>query len=317
MATPDEEFMNNIEKDMPVSVPQFKTKEEIYADVRRRVQSRGVGDNNQSLANSSERTADTSGIIQPTIRGDQGDNRGYPEHGSRANLEGHEQAHALHAGDGRDASGTGGSNGYSDDTAISDRVNANIGGSPNKYDRSTSEPGRKPLFTKKDSGSKRVSGGSFKSRMRNFVNTAFPNTQTQQTQTETPKARVSDRSIGGSGGGRGKYKTLSAEEASRLRPRLIEYITWQSEHLDSFIIATTKGHDPTIEIWGNMDEAEIEILTDYLLSRARHDPVTAQAVRFASEILDRIKVGIIVLPRVYRTVTLYFARGLDIPIWVR
>lgn len=107
-------------------------------------------------------------------------------------------------------------------------------------------------------------------------------------------------------------KTLSDGEALRLRPKLIEYMIWQTEHLDQFIIATTTGHDPSIVIWSDLSVDEIEIIVDYLLSRAKSDARTASAVRYASVFLDRIKLGLIILPRVYYTVMAYVTRGLSI-----
>lgn len=129
----------------------------------------------------------------------------------------------------------------------------------------------------------------------------------------TRRPKVIDGTIqGGKQKPKGSGKTLSDGEALRLRPKLIEYMIWQTEHMDQFIIATTVGHDPSIVIWSNLSVDEIEIIVDYLLSRAKFDARTASAVRYASVFLDRIKLGLIILPRVYYTVMAYVTRGLSI-----
>ena len=113
-------------------------------------------------------------------------------------------------------------------------------------------------------------------------------------------------------------KKLTDTETVKLRPKLIEYLTWQTEHMDQFIIATTVGHDHDIEIWSDLSEAEIEILADFLLNRGKQDIRTANTVRYISEIMDKIKLGIILAPRVYRTIMIYIERGFSIgPIYRR
>lgn len=113
-----------------------------------------------------------------------------------------------------------------------------------------------------------------------------------------------------------KKKTTSSKltdtEVIKLRPKLIEYFVWQTEHFDQFIIATTVGHDDSIVIWADLSYDEIEIIVDYLLSRGKTDARTATAVRYASVMLDRVKLGLIVLPRMYKTFMIYMTRGFSI-----
>jgi hypothetical protein len=104
-------------------------------------------------------------------------------------------------------------------------------------------------------------------------------------------------------------RKLTDAEAIRIRPALIEYVLWQSEHMDQVIVATTTGHDPNIEIGSSITEPEAEILVDFFISQAKVYPKVAQAVRLASVAIERLKVGIIVMPRVYQTINLYFTRG--------
>src|SRR6266571_6283605 len=107
-------------------------------------------------------------------------------------------------------------------------------------------------------------------------------------------------------------KKLSDAEVIRLRPKLVEYLTWQTEHLDQFIIATSGGHDPTIEIWGTMSIDEMEILADFLLQMGKTDVKAATAVRYASVLMDRVKLGLIIVPRMYHTLAIYWQRGVTI-----
>jgi hypothetical protein len=106
-------------------------------------------------------------------------------------------------------------------------------------------------------------------------------------------------------------KRLSDVEAARVRPKLIEYLLWQTEHMDQLIIATTKGHQP-VEIWSTIDKTDAEIIADFMIARGRQDVRAAQAVRYLSVFIDRLKLGLIILPRAYQTVMTYFARGIGI-----
>lgn len=107
-------------------------------------------------------------------------------------------------------------------------------------------------------------------------------------------------------------RKLTDAEAIRARPKLVEFILWQSEHMDQFIIATTIGHDPTIEIWGDITKDEAEIIADFLISRGKTNVQTAIAIRHAIVFIDRLRLGIIIGPRLYRTMMTYFERGFSI-----
>lgn len=107
-------------------------------------------------------------------------------------------------------------------------------------------------------------------------------------------------------------RKLTDAEAIRARPKLVEFILWQSEHMDQFIIATTVGHDPTIEIWGDISKDEAEIIADFLISRGKTNVQTATAIRHAIVFIDRLRLGLIIGPRLYRTMMTYFERGFSI-----
>lgn len=116
---------------------------------------------------------------------------------------------------------------------------------------------------------------------------------------------------------KGESRKLTDSEAIKMRPKLIEFIEWQSEHLDDFISATTKGHMP-VEVWSTLDRDDAEIIVDFLISQAKINDEAAVAVRFASTMMDKIKLGLVVGPRVYKTLMIYVQRGFSIgPIFQR
>ena len=312
-----EEFQKRVESELVhPNLPQFKTKEEIIENARARLAAK----RDRTTTGSVQGTAGSSGGTESAIRRYQGNGRSNPDDRIRANTEGRPQTYPVHAGDGRDAPGAGSVDGHSNNASISDRVDADSGTRPYQYDGSAGGVSERQIYAapgaRKKRSARSVVGDAVKGVKRvkdsaqGFYEKAFapmqPEVVTTKRGSKAPPAAPGKR-----------WRPLSGEEANTLRPKLIEYITWQSEHLDQFIIATTKGHDPTIEIWSDLTDEEIEVLADYLISRGRSDGTTAQAIRYAATILDRIKVAIIVLPRVYRTVNIYLARGLDIQIFVR
>lgn len=304
-----EEFAKRVEQNLAIpNLPQYKSKEEVIEYARARLAAK----RNKSASGYIQGDAIAGGNTGATVRGNQGNGGSDTADRIRANAEGRPQAYAVHAGNGRDAIRAGGSNGYFDNATIRDRKYADSGAGPNQYDGSAGDVGEQQVHATKRKGTRGGGLGAFRSKMKTYVNTAFAPIEKES----SPKVTTAPRGRAAAPARGGKWRPLSEAEAAQLYPKLIQYIKWQSEHMDQFIIATTKGHDPTIEIWSDLDDAEIEILADYLIARGRRDGTTAQAVRYAAEIIDRIKVAIIVLPRVYRTVNIYLARGLDIQIFV-
>ena len=308
-----EEFSKRVEKDMAVpNLPQFATKEEIIEYARKRLADK----RNRAITGVIQGATSTGSPSEDTVRSNQGDSGGGAANSTGAGAERGTQAYPVYAGDGRDAPGTGSSDGYSNNSPVGDRVNAGGGAGPDQYDRSASGLSEPAVYAPSGGASSRKGLGSgFRSKMKTYASAAFaPIDKPKAAKAPTGTRRGASEPVPPSSK---KWRPLSSEEAAKLYPKLVEYITWQSEYLDQFIIATTKGHDPTIEIWSNLDKAEIEILADYLIQRGRSDGTTAQAVRFASVLLDRVKVALIVLPRAYSTVNLYLVRGFDLSVFMR
>lgn len=105
---------------------------------------------------------------------------------------------------------------------------------------------------------------------------------------------------------------LSDAEAIRLRPKLVELVIWQTEHMDQFIIATTRGHNPNIIIWSNITPDEAEIIVDYLIARSKVDARFAVAIRQAATFMDRLRLALIIMPRMYATFMVYMQTGISI-----
>jgi hypothetical protein len=108
-----------------------------------------------------------------------------------------------------------------------------------------------------------------------------------------------------------KTRVFTEVSVAKSRSKLIEALTWGSEHLDEFIQATTKGHE-TVSIWSSMTLEEIEIIADSMLSRAKVDSKAAYTVNKILDLYDRIKVHVIILPRVYETFMIYITRGVGL-----
>ena len=105
-------------------------------------------------------------------------------------------------------------------------------------------------------------------------------------------------------------KRLTDKEALIMKEPLVQSILWTTEHIDQFIIATTKGHDHSIEIWGNMDETEATIIAIFMLERGKQSAKAAKVVRTMVTLMDRIKLMVIIAPRMYYTMMIYLQRGI-------
>lgn len=294
---PDNYIRSQIEKNMPSELPQFTSKEEVMEHVNRRNHphiSEGVTDSTQGTTN-------VGNVVRGAVQRDKGDGGSSSGYSNAEYSERGGETSTLHGGDGRNAPGEGGFDGHTDKPSVFNRVAANVRDSLNKRHRSDGGTGEPEVYAAP--------------RTRSSLKSKFD--PLRKALTEPTKKRNTVGKSTASASTTKKKTVLSQQEVSELRPRLIEYITWQSEHLDQLIIATTKGHDPSIIIWSDLEDAEIELTADFLLNRGRRDPITAQAVRYAAELLDRLRIGIIYAPRVYKTISIYMMRGLDIPIWIR
>lgn len=227
-------------------------------------------------------TASSGETVRGTVSINTSNAGGYEDEGTGT-------SQSIYGGDGSSQGGTGSSGGIAD--FLRRNRQQSSGGDSGVYQS------ERPATQPKQSVWQTISStaGRYKEALKNEPKTATP--QKKQT-------------IQG--------KRLTDTEAVRLRPKIIEYITWQTEHMDQFIIATTVGHDPSIEIWSDLSEAEIEIVADYLIARGKTDVRTANAVRYISEVMDKIRMGVIIAPRVYRTIMIYIERGFSIsPIYRR
>lgn len=223
-------------------------------------------------------TTNFSQTVRGAISIDTGDSGGYEDEGPGA-------SQPVYGGDGGEESGEGNSNG------LGEQFRRNSVKSP-----------------RRDGGvyqSKRPASGSIWSGIKD---TAKQYSDALKKDTSKKSKSVAKKT---------EQRTLTDAEVIKMRPKLIEYIIWQSEHMDDFISATTRGHE-TVEIWSNLDQDDAEIIADFLISRARVSVNTAVVVRTAAGLMDKIKLGLIIGPRVLSTFRIYMERGFSIgPIYQR
>ncbi len=110
-------------------------------------------------------------------------------------------------------------------------------------------------------------------------------------------------------------KVLGEREYLIKRDKLAKSLLWQSDHLDEILKATTGGHDPSIRIWGSIDTDESIVLANVLVKLSAKYPQVNTAVDFMLEIDENIEAAVILLPRVYKSLMLYLARGVSIGIF--
>lgn len=106
-------------------------------------------------------------------------------------------------------------------------------------------------------------------------------------------------------------KKLTDAEKLGYKEKLVEFFLWTSDHMDEAITATTRGHKP-VEIWSSISKDEAELLADYMLNRAKSDPKMAKVVRQIVTFMDKIRVAVIILPRMYATAMYYLQEGFSI-----
>jgi hypothetical protein len=108
-------------------------------------------------------------------------------------------------------------------------------------------------------------------------------------------------------------KFLTIAEVSGNRGSLIKLVLWSSENLDAGISAITKGH-AEVEIWSNIEYADAEILVDAALEMGQKSEKWATAVRQVIDYQKKIKVGVILAPRIYRSIVYTIVTGVDLRI---
>ena len=106
-------------------------------------------------------------------------------------------------------------------------------------------------------------------------------------------------------------KLLTIAEVSKNREKLIHLLLVSSEHMDHGISAITKGHRE-VEIWSSLERVDCEILVDAYLSAGQKSERIAGMVRKTIEYSEKAQLGIILVPRVYRSIVYMITTGLDI-----
>lgn len=107
------------------------------------------------------------------------------------------------------------------------------------------------------------------------------------------------------------YKAFTAKEREERKSQLISAFVDLFELLDQAITATTKGHEDVV-IWSDMDELEIAILIEPLLTSAMFSEKGAKRVMSIIESHQKLKVGLILAPRFYQTIVKYATLGFSV-----
>lgn len=106
----------------------------------------------------------------------------------------------------------------------------------------------------------------------------------------------------------GTLVALSGGEATSLREPMIDGFMRVWELADETISATNRQHADAV-IWQTIDVEDTGTLVDALLSFGRSNPVAAQAVRGIATLFIQLEVGMILVPRFWRTWTFYAKHG--------
>ncbi len=255
----------------------YSSPEEVLEDARRK--------------RDSERTQSTSGLISEKLSS-------YTERAYSAKQPGRQETQPVNGSiettgsDARGAGDNGRVNGQNDGglTASDPGIHQHVGGAGG--DETAGQP---------DTGLKRKYA-SVKSKVKSWQKQILPESikdETESNTNETPRKRP-------------RAKKFSEAEAVLLRPKLKDTVEWTSDHLDEFIIATTQGHDKNIEIWSNLDETEIEIIVDFLIDRGKASERAANAIRKSITLYERLKLMVIIAPRLYATLLTYLEKGVSI-----
>lgn len=107
------------------------------------------------------------------------------------------------------------------------------------------------------------------------------------------------------------YKLFTAKEREERKTQLIGAFQDLFDLLDQAIAATTKGHEEVV-IWSDMEDSEIAILIDPLLTSATLSEKGVKRVMAIIESHQKLKVGLILAPRFYATVMKYAKVGFSV-----
>lgn len=103
-------------------------------------------------------------------------------------------------------------------------------------------------------------------------------------------------------------RPLTDQEATSLKEKFKAALRDYFSYADEFLYATVKGH-PRVEIWGDMDDEELAILADAWVAGAKRSAIIASSIRGAVQAHRNLKLGLILLPRFYKTFKLYADAG--------
>lgn len=106
-------------------------------------------------------------------------------------------------------------------------------------------------------------------------------------------------------------KLLTVGEITHNRPILIKMLLWSSRHMDDGISAITRGHRE-VEIWSNIEYADAEILVDAFQEAGQKSLWVAERARQIVVLQSKLQAGVILVPRVYRTIVYMFTTGISI-----
>lgn len=107
---------------------------------------------------------------------------------------------------------------------------------------------------------------------------------------------------------------LTKKEANDLKPRLIESLKFIFRYTDKTIGFTTKKTEAKdVFIWGSIDDEEIEIIATVLVENGQKSKVFSTGVRQITRNHQKMKMGIILAPRLMFTFKHYMENGFKLP----
>lgn len=106
-------------------------------------------------------------------------------------------------------------------------------------------------------------------------------------------------------------KVLTIAEVNKNREKLIHLMLLTSEHMDHAISAVTKGHHE-IEIWSNLERIDCEILVDAYLAAGQKSARVAVMVRKTIEYSEKAQLGVILVPRIYKSIVYMVKTGISV-----
>lgn len=106
----------------------------------------------------------------------------------------------------------------------------------------------------------------------------------------------------------GTLTALASGEANSLREPLVDGFLRVWELTDETITHTNRARAEA-QIWVTIDREDTGILVDALLSFGRANPVAAQAVRGIATLFVQLEIGMILVPRFWRTWNFYLQHG--------